>query len=58
MSDIISKAVDAALKKEWDRKQKVDEHSPSETPKSPGSKDEATITSVKELDDLFAGMDL
>lgn len=58
MSDIISKAVDAALKKENDRKQKVDEHSPSETPKSPGAKDEATITSVKELDDLFDGMSL
>lgn len=58
MSDIISKAVDAALKKENERKQKVDEHSPSETPKSPGAKDEATITSVKELDDLFDGMSL
>lgn len=58
MSDIISKAVDAALKKENERKQKVDDHSPSETPKSPGAKDEATITSVKELDDLFDGMSL
>ena len=58
MNDIVARAVQEALDKENQRKQKVDDHAPSAADKSPGDKDEATITSVKELDDLFATMDL
>ena len=56
--DMVKAAVDEALAKEGERKKKVDEQAPSGVGKSPGDKDEAKITSVKELDDLFSNMDL
>lgn len=56
--DMVKAAVDEALAKEGERKKKVDEQASSSVGTSPGDKDEAKISSVKELDDLFAGMDL
>lgn len=58
MNDIIAKHVNAALEKESARQKKVDAHSASASPNSPGDKDEKTISTVKDLDDLFNDMDL
>lgn len=57
-NDMIQAAVSEALSKEAERKKKVEEKSPSGVSKSPTDKGEQKISSVKELDDLFANMDL
>lgn len=56
--DMVKAAVEEALAKEGERKKKVDEQAPSSVGNSPSDKEEAKVTSVKELDDLFANMDL
>ena len=56
--DMVQAAVDAALEKESNRKKKVDEQASSGVGNSPNDKDEAKITSVKDLDELFGAMDL
>lgn len=57
-NDMIQAAVSEALSKEAERQKKVEEKSPSGVSKSPVDKGEQKINSVKELDDLFANMDL
>lgn len=57
-NDMIQAAVTEALSKEAERRKKVEEKSPSGVSKSPTDKGEQKISSVKELDDLFANMDL
>lgn len=57
-NDMIQAAVTEALSKEAERQKKVEEKSPSSVSKSPTDKGEQKISSVKELDDLFANMDL
>ncbi len=57
-NDMIQAAVSEALSKEAERQKKVEEKSPSGVSKSPVDKGEQKISSVKELDDLFANMDL
>lgn len=57
-NDMIQAAVTEALSKEAERQKKVEEKSPSGVSKSPTDKGEQKISSVKELDDLFANMDL
>lgn len=57
-NDMIQAAVTEALSKEADRQKKVEEKSPSSVSKSPTDKGEQKISSVKELDDLFANIDL
>ena len=47
-----------SLKKEQDRKDKVDKHGSEKVPAGGGAPDEKKINSVKELDDLFSNMDL
>lgn len=56
--DMIAAAVQDAVAKEQNRQKKVEDQSPSAAPKSPASKDDAKISTVKELDDLFANTDL
>lgn len=56
--DMVKAAVEEALAKEGERKKKVDEQASSSVGNSPNDKEEAKVTSVKELDDLFANMDL
>lgn len=56
--DMVQAAVEAALDKERKRKKKVDENSPSPAPKGNSDKDENKLTTVKDLDDLFASIDL
>ena len=56
--DMIDSAVADALAKEESRKKKVEEKAASGVPKGAGDKGESKISSVKELDDLFANMDL
>lgn len=56
--DMVQAAVDKALAKEGERKKKVDEQASSSVGSSPNDKEEAKISSVKELDDLFSTMDL
>lgn len=57
-NDMIQAAVTEALSKEAERQKKVEEKAPSSVSKSPTDKGEQKISSVKELDDLFANMDL
>lgn len=56
--EMIDAAVNDALSKEEARKKKVEEKAPSSVDKGAGDKTESKISSVKELDDLFANMDL
>lgn len=56
--DMIQAAIADALKKEQDRKDKVDKHGSEKVPAGGGAPDEKKINSVKELDDLFSNMDL
>jgi len=56
--DMVKAAVDAALEKESSRKKKVDEQASSGVGSSPSDKEEAKITSVKDLDEVFGSMDL
>lgn len=56
--DMVQAAVDAALEKESNRKKKVDEQASSSVGSSPSDKEEAKITSVKDLDEVFGSMDL
>lgn len=56
--DMIDAAVSNALAKEEARKKKVEEKAASGAPKGAGEKEEGQITSVKDLDDLFANTDL
>lgn len=56
--EMIDSAVADALAKEESRKKKVEEKAASGVPKGAGDKGESKISSVKELDDLFANMDL
>ena len=56
--DMIQSAIADALKKEQDRKDKVDKHGSEKVPGGGGTPDEKKINSVKELDDLFGSMDL
>ena len=57
-NDMIKIAVDEALAKEDARKKKVEEKAASGVPKGVSDKSESKINTVKELDDLFANMDL
>lgn len=56
--DIVQAAVKEALAKEAERKKKVEEKAASGIPKSVSDKEDKPVSSVKELDDLFNGMDL
>lgn len=56
--DMVKKAVDAALEKEEARQKKVEEKAASATSKSAADKEETKVSSVKDLDDVFAKMDL
>lgn len=56
--DMVQAAVDAALAKESNRKKKVDEQASSGVGSSPSDKEEAKISSVKDLDEVFGSMDL
>lgn len=56
--DMVKKAVDAALAKEEARQKKVEEKAASATSKSAADKEETKISSVKDLDDVFAKVDL
>lgn len=56
--DMVQAAVNAALEKENSRKKKVDEQASSGVGSSPNDKEEAKITSVKDLDAVFDSMDL
>ena len=56
--DMVQQAVADALAKEEARRKKVDEKAASGVSKTPGDKGETKISTVKELDDLFANMDL
>lgn len=55
---LVQSAVDAALAKESERKKKVEDKAASGVSKTQSDKEEAKIESVKDLDDLFAGMDI
>ena len=56
--DMINAAVTEALAKEEARKKKVEDKAASGVPKGAGDKGDVKINSVKELDDLFANIDL
>lgn len=56
--EMIQAAVADALKKEQDRKDKVDKHGTKKVPDGGDPPEDKKINSVKELDDLFGGMDL
>lgn len=56
--DMVQAAVEEAMAKEEARKKKVDEKAASSVEKSPADKEDSKITSVKDLDDLFANTDL
>lgn len=56
--DMVDQAVADALAKEEARRKKVEDKAPSSVSKAPGDKSESKISSVKELDDLFANVDL
>lgn len=56
--DMVQKAVDAALAKEEARQKKVEEKAASATTKSAADKEETKVSSVKDLDDVFAKVDL
>ena len=56
--DMVNQAVADALAKEEARRKKVEDKAPSSVSKAPGDKSESKISSVKELDDLFANVDL
>lgn len=57
-NDMVQAAVAEALAKEEARRKKVEEKAASGVSKAPGDKGERKITTVKELDDLFANTDL
>lgn len=57
-NDMIQAAIDEALKKEQDRKDKVSKHGTEKVPGGGGTPEEKKINSVQELDDLFNNMDL
>lgn len=56
--DMIDSAVADALAKEEARKKKVEEKAASGAPKGASEKEDGTVSSVKDLDDLFANTDL
>lgn len=56
--DMLKSAVADAVKKEQQRKDKVKDHGSEKVPGGGGTPDDKKINSVKELDDLFGGMDL
>lgn len=56
--DLIDAAVKAALAKEEARQKKVEEKAASGVSKGAADKGDSKVNSVKELDDLFAGIDL
>jgi hypothetical protein len=56
--DMIQAAVTEALSKEAERQKKVDEKSATGVTKTPADKGDQKISTVQELDDLFANMDL
>lgn len=56
--DMVNQAVADALAKEEARRKKVEDKAPSSVSKAPGDKSESKISSVKDLDDVFANVDL
>ncbi len=56
--DLVQAAVKEALAKEASRKKKVEEKAASGAPKGASDKEEKAVSSVKDLDELFNGMDL
>lgn len=56
--DLVQAAVKEALAKEATRKKKVEEKAATGAPKGASDKEEKTVSSVKDLDDLFNSMDL
>ena len=56
--DLVQAAVKEALAKEASRKKKVEEKAATAAPKGVSDKEEKSINSVKDLDDLFSNMDL
>lgn len=56
--DMLQAAVENAVKKETDRKKKVDEKSPTSTPDGKGAPEESKVNTVDDLDKLFGSMDL
>ncbi len=56
--DMIQLAVSEALKKEQNRKSKVDDHSSGKVPGGGGDPEDKKINSVKDLDAVFSNMDL
>lgn len=56
--DMVKAAVDEALEKEKNRQKKTEEKAASGAPSGGKDKAETKVNSVKELDDLFASMDL
>ena len=56
--DMVNAAVQEAVAKEQARQKKVENSSASGVPKSNSDKSEKKVESVKDLDDIFAGMDL
>ena len=56
--DMVKAAVDEALEKEKNRQKKAEEKAASGAPSGGKDKSESKVNSVKELDDLFASMDI
>ena len=56
--ELVDRAVKEAVAKEQSRKKKVEEKASSTAPHKPIDKDKPSITSVKDLDDIFAQTDL
>lgn len=56
--DMVNQAVADALAKEEARRKKIEDKAPSGVSKAPGDKSESKISSVKDLDDVFANVDL
>lgn len=56
--DMVTAAVNEALEKEKNRQKKAEEKAASGAPSGGKDKSESKVSTVKELDDLFASMDL
>ena len=56
--DMVAAAVQEAINKEHARQKKVEDSSASGVPKGNSDKSEKKVESVKDLDDIFSGMDL
>lgn len=56
--DMVKAAVEEALEKEKNRQKKAEEKAASGAPSGGKDKSESKVNSVKELDDLFASMDI